>query len=225
MTVRTRAQLNADAETYLADNAGGDITEAYVRQRVKDLADSAVMAEDGPVLSTRVISAGSGLAGGGDLSTNRELALSAPALASLAKADTALQAAAIATAAEIRAAAADKVIVADDLWLAAANVNLGNLTGTVGINFSNFLGSAKGTMTGAVTLGATSNLKVGQTFVLELLQDATGGRTLAHNATYWQTAGGAALAIDTTANALNVVVGTVLSSGKVLISLAGKKVS
>jgi len=46
MTVRTRAQLNSDAGTYLADNTTGDITPDDVRQRVKDLADSAVLPED-----------------------------------------------------------------------------------------------------------------------------------------------------------------------------------
>jgi len=46
MTVRTRAQLNSDAGTYLADNTTGDITPEDVRQRVKDLADSALLPED-----------------------------------------------------------------------------------------------------------------------------------------------------------------------------------
>jgi hypothetical protein len=46
MTVRTRAQLNDDADTYLANNAGGEISPGDVRQRVKDLADSAKFAED-----------------------------------------------------------------------------------------------------------------------------------------------------------------------------------
>ncbi|RLP21987.1 DUF1565 domain-containing protein [Mesorhizobium sp. YM1C-6-2] len=41
MTIRTRAQLNADADTYINDNTTGDVTAADVRQRVKDLADSA----------------------------------------------------------------------------------------------------------------------------------------------------------------------------------------
>lgn len=40
MAVRTRAQLKADADSYLPDNAGGDISPEDVRERVKDLADS-----------------------------------------------------------------------------------------------------------------------------------------------------------------------------------------
>lgn len=53
MATRTRAQLNSDADTYLPDQSTGDISPADVRQRVKDLADSAKLAEDlAPVAST-----------------------------------------------------------------------------------------------------------------------------------------------------------------------------
>lgn len=41
MTIKSRAQLNTDAETYLNDNTTGDISAADVRDRIKDLADSA----------------------------------------------------------------------------------------------------------------------------------------------------------------------------------------
>jgi len=41
MTVKTRAQLNSDADTYINDNTTGDVTPGDVRQRIKDLADSA----------------------------------------------------------------------------------------------------------------------------------------------------------------------------------------
>lgn len=46
MTVRTRAQLNSDADTALADNTTGDISPSDIRTRVKDLADSSVLPED-----------------------------------------------------------------------------------------------------------------------------------------------------------------------------------
>ncbi|RWX68933.1 hypothetical protein EN780_07875 [Mesorhizobium sp. M4B.F.Ca.ET.089.01.1.1] len=53
MATRTRAQLNSDADTYLPDQSTGDISPADVRNRVKDLADSAKLAEDlAPVAST-----------------------------------------------------------------------------------------------------------------------------------------------------------------------------
>jgi hypothetical protein len=43
MTVRTRAQLNSDADTNLADNTSGAISPEDVRQSVKNLADSAAI--------------------------------------------------------------------------------------------------------------------------------------------------------------------------------------
>lgn len=46
MTTRTRAQLNSDADSALADNTVGAISPEDIRQRVKDLADSALLAED-----------------------------------------------------------------------------------------------------------------------------------------------------------------------------------
>jgi len=46
VTVRTRSELNGDADTALADNSTRDISAEDIRQRVKDLADSAKFAED-----------------------------------------------------------------------------------------------------------------------------------------------------------------------------------
>lgn len=52
MAARTRAQLNSDADTYLPDNTSGDISPADIRQRVKDLADSAKLSEDLATVAT-----------------------------------------------------------------------------------------------------------------------------------------------------------------------------
>lgn len=52
MTVRTRAQLNSDADTNLADNTTGDIGADDVRASVKNLADSAILAGDTPELAS-----------------------------------------------------------------------------------------------------------------------------------------------------------------------------
>lgn len=46
MTVRTRSQLNGDADANLPDNTSGAISPADIRGAVKDLADSAKLAED-----------------------------------------------------------------------------------------------------------------------------------------------------------------------------------
>lgn len=127
--------------------------------------------------------------------------------------------------ASIRGGEAGKVLTSSNVWGAAVAVDLGNVTGTVLLDFATFLGLVSGIVTGNITLGATSNVKPGQTVVLDIKQDATGGRTLALNTTYWLTPEGAVPAWDTSANARNVLVGTVLGDGKVLLALAGKKVS
>lgn len=48
MSVRTRAQLNSDADSAIPDNTVGEVSPADVRQRIKDLADSATLPEDNP---------------------------------------------------------------------------------------------------------------------------------------------------------------------------------
>ncbi len=87
-----------------------------------------------------------------------------------------LQASQAATAAEIRANTADKILDTDGIWAASAPVSLGTtLTGTVtvdlntGVNFS-------GILTGNVTLANPTNAKPGQAGLILLTQDATGGR-------------------------------------------------
>src|SRR5690606_19009463 len=50
MTVRTRSQLKDDADTFLPDNTSGEISPQDVRDRVKDLADSALLPEDGAIM-------------------------------------------------------------------------------------------------------------------------------------------------------------------------------
>ena len=131
----------------------------------------------------------------------------------------------VATEAQLQAKTADVLISQEKLWDAAASHDFGNWTGTETVDLSNVLASARATMTGNLTLGATSNTKVGHSFILELTQDGTGGRTLSLNSTYWVTSEGDDLDIDTTANALNVYVCTTLHGGKNLIAMAGKAVA
>lgn len=131
----------------------------------------------------------------------------------------------VATAAEIRADTAGRLLSNDEVWDAAAGADLGNLTGTVALDFSGFLGLAYGTATGNITLGEPTNLKPGQTVVLDITQDATGGRTLAVNTSFWLTSEGDAIDWDTTAEARNVLLATVLRDGKILLALAGKAVA
>jgi hypothetical protein len=120
MTVRDRASLISEANADIPDNVAGLVSPADVRKSIVDLADSARLAQDlgdsatrnvgttagtvaagddsrivASVPNTRQVTAGTGLTGGGALSSNQSIALSAASIASLAKADSALQAAAI----------------------------------------------------------------------------------------------------------------------------------
>lgn len=47
MAVRTRAQLNSDAGTKINDNTAGEVSPQDTREMIVDLADSALLAEDG----------------------------------------------------------------------------------------------------------------------------------------------------------------------------------
>ncbi len=61
MTAKTRTDLKASMDTDIADNVGGDISAADVRENVKDAADSAIFPEDIPAqlgISTGWLSGG-----------------------------------------------------------------------------------------------------------------------------------------------------------------------
>lgn len=128
-----------------------------------------------------------------------------------------------ASAADYRAGTAGKILLADTAWLAGEPVDAGNVTGTIALDLSTFI-NRKSVMTGNVTLGAVSNAKPGQTGVLEFVQDATGGRTLGVNPTYWQLAGGEMPLISADPNSRNVLAYFVQGNGKLLLSLIGADV-
>jgi hypothetical protein len=120
MTVRDRASLISEANADIPDNVAGLVSPADIRKSIVDLADSARLAQDlgdsatrnvgttagtvaagddsrivAAVPNTRTVTAGTGLTGGGALSSNQTIALSAASVTSLGKADTALQPASI----------------------------------------------------------------------------------------------------------------------------------
>ncbi|WP_187967838.1 hypothetical protein [Aquibium microcysteis] len=129
----------------------------------------------------------------------------------------------VATDAEIRSnAVANRALVTDKIWSAASPVNLGSVTGSITLNFGNFL-NARATQTGNVTLNAVSGLKPGQTAVIEFFQDGTGGRTISLNSSVFLTAG--SISIATTANARNVLVLYGLSDGKAMVVVSGKGIA
>lgn len=122
-----------------------------------------------------------------------------------------------ATAAQYRANSSSRVFLSPSaVWAAAALVTLSQAA-TIAVDMSSAINFTT-TMTGNRTLGAPSNAKPGQSGVIEILQDGTGGRTLAY-ASAWVFAGGVDPTLSTAAGARDVLAYTVLSSGVVLGSL------
>jgi hypothetical protein len=81
-----------------------------------------------------------------------------------------------------------------------------------GINFSV-------TLAGNRTLGNPVNAKSGQSGVIRVIQDGTGGRTLAYG-TSWRFPGGSGGALSAGANAVDVVAYFVGNDGLVYATLA-----
>lgn len=78
---------------------------------------------------------------------------------------------------------------------------------------------AKVTLAGNRTLGAPTNLVDGGTYILRVIQDATGSRTLAYNAVFkWP--GGTAPTLSTSANAIDIL--TFVSDGTNMYGVALK---
>lgn len=120
---------------------------------------------------------------------------------------------AYASAAQFRAGTAGKP-VDTAVWSAGAIVTFTDAA-TIAVNMSSFL-NAQVTLAGNRTLGAPSNTKVGQTGVIRVIQDATGGRTLSYNAVY-KFVGGTAPTLTTTAAASDLLLYFVISSTFILI--------
>lgn len=121
-----------------------------------------------------------------------------------------------ATAAEYRSAAADKVLIADQVWGAAAYVGLTDaatiaLDLATGFNFSVTLGGSR-------TLANPTNKKEGQSGKILFVQDAIGGRVLTLGSDYKYV--GAAPVLSTAANARDILFYEVLPGGTVFVSLA-----
>lgn len=127
----------------------------------------------------------------------------------------------LATAAEVRAKAANLALTAEQAFAAAAWVDLGNLSGAVALNFSTFL-QAKAALTGNITLNAPTNLPDG-VYVLHVTHSGA-ARTISLNATNWDTPGGAGLTLSTTAGQSDMLTIIKKPGGKALISVSGLNV-
>jgi hypothetical protein len=121
----------------------------------------------------------------------------------------------LATTANIRAKAADKLLTSDKVYDAAAEVTLTDAA-TITVDGSTFI-NAVVTLAGNRTLGTMASPVVSRTGRIRVIQDATGSRTLAYHADY-EFAGGSAPVLSTAANAQDLLYYDVLASGRVFIS-------
>lgn len=124
----------------------------------------------------------------------------------------------LASTAEIRAKNAAKPITMGGAADAAAPVAK-TWTGAVTVDFAEFTGALVVTGTGNVTLGAVSNAKPGTSGTFEFLHSGA-ARTIAVNATYWDTPGGAGLTLSTTAGQRDLLAYYVKASGKIMLTVA-----
>lgn len=148
-------------------------------------------------LRLRTLTAGAGMTGGGNLTANRTFAVD------------------VATAANFRAGAANKILDAAGVLLGLAPVALTDAA-TIAVDFNagrNFTV----TLGGNRTLGAPSNRKAGQSGVIRIHQDATGGRTLVFNSV-WKFPGGAP-AVSATASAIDLLSYIVVSTDRIEATL------
>ena len=97
--------------------------------------------------------------------------------------------------------------------------NLGSISGTVNLDFDVRGNYIKATLTGATTF-TVSNTRVGTTYILMLIQDATGGRVITWpSGIRW--AGGTTPTLNTAANRVTLVTLVPFSSTVALGALAG----
>lgn len=122
----------------------------------------------------------------------------------------------IATAANYLAKVADKILTVVAIWDAAVEVTI-PYAASVAIDF-NTLQNGKITLTGPLTLAQPTNQKGGQSGCIRLIQDATGGRTVAFHSD-WKFAGGTDPSASTPANAIDYLFYHIVANGTVYAAL------
>lgn len=157
--------------------------------------------------TSRLISAGGLVTGGGDLSADRTLTVTEASNAEM-WAGTATD----------KAVTPRRVATAKD-WIALTDASTITVDSTVGRNFK------LASMAGNRTLGFPSGtLILGDEFTFWIKQDGTGSRTLAYGSGYVHD-GDSAPTIGTTASKGSLLRGQVLASDKILISLVAANFS
>jgi hypothetical protein len=157
------------------DGHGHTISDVTGLQDALDLKAAAAVQVNGGGLVT----------GGGTLTENRTLTVTA------------------ATPGDFRTGTeAGEVLTPKNVWDSAGFVTL-TQAATIAVDFSTGFNFTT-TMTGNRTLGSPSNAKPGQSGTIYIIQDGSGGRTLAYGSN-WKFAGGAAPSLTTTANRIDAL--------------------
>lgn len=182
--------LTAIKALTFADNSIIDLTGAGA---CAVISYATLLTNIGAVPTSRTVTAGTGLTGGGDLSADRSFAVD------------------IASAANFRANTADKILDTDGVWSAADAVALTDAA-TVAVDFSTGFNFTL-TIGGNRTLGQPSNVKVGQSGMIQITQGGGGSHTLAYHAD-WYFAGGTDPTLSTGAGDLDLLFYQVMPNGK-----------
>lgn len=122
----------------------------------------------------------------------------------------------IMTTAQFWANTATKVVSTDQVWAAADYVTLTDAA-TIALDMSTFINGTV-TLGGNRTLGNPTNTKNGQSGCIEVLQDGTGGRTLAF-ASNWKFPGGSAPTVSAAASARDTIYYRVRSATIIVASI------
>ncbi len=136
-----------------------------------------------------------------------------PAAVTYAKMATA----AIATAAEIRANTADKILDTDGVEAAMAIVTLSDGATVTPDNATFF--NAQVTFAGNRTLANMTNPKIGRSGFIDIIQDATGSRTIVWGTNY-EFPGGSVPTLSTAANAVDTLYYTIKTATSIRCNLA-----
>lgn len=209
---------DADYKIVLKDENG--VTKVTRDPCVSAGAVSSVAASGG---TTGLSFTGSPITGSGTLTLTGTLAVAnggtGGATASSARTSLGLGTASVlneTTSAQYRSNTAGKALSTNQVWAAADYVILTDAA-TISVDMSAFI-NATVTLGGNRTLGNPTNTKNGQSGVIEIVQDATGSRTLSYGSN-WEFAGGTAPVLSTTANATDALYYTVRSSTRIWASL------
>lgn len=122
----------------------------------------------------------------------------------------------IVTTAQYRSNTSGKVLTTDQVWAAGAEVTLTDAA-TIAVDFSTFINGVV-TLAGNRALGNPTNLKVGQTGVIRIVQDGTGSRTLSYSSD-WEFANGTAPTLSTAAGSNDLLFYQIMATGRIFASL------